>query len=120
MIFNISYVDVVFREKMSFMPKKSQVQSTKRVRVKGLGWKRSVAIDSDKYKIVSKAILSVLTTSPIRFTEIVRLVEKKIPDFEGSLSWYTISVARELEAQGKIIRHPKPVLYSKPRRTIKK
>jgi hypothetical protein len=90
---------------------KTDTKSRKLIR--GKGWKKSKTIASDKYEVVARAIVKSLTKTPITFSDLVKRVEAKIAPFNGSIPWYTVSCLRELEAQGKVVKHQKPVLYSK-------
>ena len=50
----------------------------------------------------------------MRWGELVDLVAGKLPNFEGSIWWYTTVCLRELETQRKIFRDPgPPATYSK-------
>lgn len=93
------------------MPKSTA--GSRKVKVAGKGWKRPLSISAEKYDQVSRAILKVLGARGIAFTELTKRVAAALPDFDGSVAWYTISVARELERQGKVVRQAKPVRYAK-------
>src|SRR4051794_17594854 len=97
------------------MQKKKKKKATKkRQKVRGKNWKRSIKIDDKKFKTVSAAILKSLKSTPMRFTEVVNSVKKRLKKFAGSIDWYTIVTLRELESQKKVKRHKKkPVVYSK-------
>ena len=100
------------------MPTRTRVPG--RVSVTGVGWRRPISVSAEKFAQVSRAILEVLTVEPIKFTELSERVAKRLPKFDCSVPWYTVTVARELEVQGKLVRRAKPVLYSKPGSTTAK
>ena len=88
--------------------------SKKRKTIRGKGWKSSYDISSDKYSVISRAVLKTLTSKPVRYGELVAKVEKEVKQFPGSVGWYTLAVLRELESEGKVIRSErKPVTYHK-------
>lgn len=88
-----------------------------RTPIRGKGWTRKSSISSAKFETVSRAILASLTSTPITFTQLVERVDARLRDFDGSVAWYTITCARELEVRGQLLRHARPVRYSRPRRT---
>jgi hypothetical protein len=92
-------------------PKQSK---TKRQTIRSAHWKRSTTIPQDKYDSVARAILQSLGARRMRWGELVDRVEGKLPNFSGSVWWYTTVCLRELETQGKVLREPgPPVFYSK-------
>lgn len=95
------------------MPSPKSSKNKTRVPIRGKNWKRTPTIASDKYQNMAKAILSTLTTNPIAFYDMVKRITPKLKNFDGSIPWYAITCLRELETQGKIIKHQKPVRYSK-------
>ena len=61
--------------------------------------------DSQIYEPVKAAIIQSLKNSKGKtFTEltddVVRIIRKKLPDFNKSIPWYTISVRLDLETRG--------------------
>lgn len=87
---------------------------TARTEIRGKGWTKKSSIDAAKFEQVSKAILASLSAEPITFTQLVERVTTRLGAFEGSVAWYTISCARELEVRGELVRQPKPVRYLIP------
>lgn len=87
--------------------------SVSRIAIRDKGWKRATTIATNKYNVISQAIMSSLPTSPIAFSELVKRVGAKVVSSDGSVPWYTISCLRELEVQGRVLKHQKPVGYSR-------
>ncbi len=97
---------------MRLVTTKKKPAARKPIRAKH--WTKTTTIAEDKYVAISKAILTVLTKKPMRWGALADKVTAKLPKFEGSVPWYTISVLRELETQGKVRRElGPPVMYSK-------
>lgn len=90
--------------------------AAKRTEVRGRGWKQSIRIDAGKFDAVARAILDVLTADPVPLRVLVERVAARLPGFDGSVAWYTVSCARELELRGQLLRQAKPVRYSRPAR----
>lgn len=72
-------------------------------------------IDKGKYDVIRKCIIeSLKKNEQMTFTEILKVVEKKLKDkFEGSMPWYIETVKLDLEAR-KIIERvtkTKPQIY---------
>lgn len=75
--------------------------------------KRSVNIDRHKYEQVRDAILNAMQTQgEVDFRALSAAVSDRLPDFEGSVTWYVTTVKLDLEARGVIER----VEGSKPQR----
>lgn len=87
-----------------------------RVAIRGKGWTKKSSIDKQKFDVIANAILKSLTREPISYTELADRVKSKVKNFDGSVNWYTLTCARELEVRGDIIRQEKPVRYLKPSR----
>jgi len=85
----------------------------RRTVIHGAGWKKSLTIATDKFEPMAKAIMSSLDSKPMKYSDLVERVRTKFKKYDGSIPWYTITCIRELEIQGKVIKHTKPVRYSK-------
>lgn len=67
--------------------------------------KHGVNIDQEKYDLIKSSILEILKTNKeISFGDLINKLESSLAGkFEGSISWYVVSVKLDLEAR-KIIR----------------
>ena len=69
--------------------------------------KREMKIDAAIYESFKEAILQSLKGSKGKtFTEltdaVVKIIKKKIPLFDKSIPWYTISILRDLESRAVV------------------
>jgi len=48
----------------------------------------------------------------MRYSDLAAQVKKTVSNFDGSIAWYVMSCLRELEVQGRITKHQRPVRYS--------
>ncbi len=70
--------------------------------------KQGVNIDRRKYELMRGEILTVIGTyGEITFTELVEAVNERLTGkFDGSISWYLVTVKLDLEACGLTERIP--------------
>jgi L-fucose isomerase-like protein len=109
---NVS-ISAVRRQDDKEMNMNEKTDTKSRTPIHGKGWKKPTTIATDKYNLITRAIMNSLTKTPIPFGELVKRIEARLESFDGSISWYTMSCLRELETQEKITKSRKPVLYSK-------
>jgi len=74
-----------------------------KILTKHFAGKKGWNIEKKKYDIVRKAIIACLKGKELTYTDLVKCVKKRIPDFEGSFPWYVEVVKLDLEAR-KIIK----------------
>jgi DNA-binding Lrp family transcriptional regulator len=76
--------------------------------------KQGVRISKAKYDLIRRTILDLLRANgEITFTQLANAVNERLEGkFDGSISWYVITVKLDLEARNVIERVPK----SKPQR----
>lgn len=69
--------------------------------------KTGVNIDNGKYNQIKQAIMdSIEEQGEIKFGALMDAVGEKLPNFDGSIGWYTTTVKLDLEARQIIERIP--------------
>ncbi len=81
--------------------------TSKKTVITNPGTKRQIKIDTTIYEPIKAAILKSLKGSKGKiFTaladDVVITIRKTVPQFKGSIPWYTISVLRDLETRGVV------------------
>lgn len=71
--------------------------------------KHGVNIDQEKYELIKSSILDILkSNNEISFGNLIALIESSLAGkFDGSISWYVMSVKLDLETRNMIRRIPK-------------
>lgn len=70
--------------------------------------KQGTRIDKAKYDMIRGAILDILNENgTYLFKNLADEVGRRLPNFDGSIGWYTTTVKLDLEARGEIERLPK-------------
>jgi hypothetical protein len=66
-----------------------------------------VNIDKARYDAVREAVLAAIRAQgDMPFGDLADAVGQRLPDFDGSIGWYTTTVKLDLEARGEIERLP--------------
>ncbi|MBS0000184.1 MAG: hypothetical protein KFF73_14480, partial [Cyclobacteriaceae bacterium] len=70
------------------------------------GGKRGVNISAEKYRIVRDTLIAILKENPqITYREMNKMaIDRLKGNFEGSISWYVVTVKLDMEANGIIER----------------
>jgi hypothetical protein len=93
----VNSIDITLLKELSLM----------RILTKHPEGKSGVNISKDKYDIIKNHILNILKEDELTYTELTKKIEKQLANsFEGSISWYTVTVKLDLEARGLIERIP--------------
>lgn len=83
-------------------------KKTEKVYTKHPLGKQGVNIDKKKYEMMKTALLSCLKNKELTHAELYKSVKKNLKNkFDGSISWYTVTVKLDLEARNFIKRYTK-------------
>ncbi|MCB9244953.1 MAG: hypothetical protein H6606_00860 [Flavobacteriales bacterium] len=69
--------------------------------------KQGVRISAEKYHSIRDYIFNCLLEQPgLSYKELDARANQELKDFEGSVSWYVVTVKLDMEARGEIERIP--------------
>jgi hypothetical protein len=80
----------------------------KRIHTSHPAGKKGVNINAEKYEKIRDTLISILKENgQITYRELNKMAVERLKDnFEGSISWYVVTVKLDLEANGIIERIP--------------